>query len=128
MAYVSQEMKAARAPKIKALLKAYGIKGTLSVRNHMVLVLTITEGKIDFIGNANENETRGRTYKDSIDVNPYYFQEHFSGDAKEFLTKVIAEMKGEDYFNKSDIMTDYFNTSHYFDICIGKWNKPYKLV
>ncbi len=128
MAYVSQEMKAARAPKIKALLKSYGIKGTLSVRNHMVLVLTITEGKIDFIKNMNETNSRGHVVRDSIDVNPYYFHQHFSGEAKEFLGKAFDLLKGDDYFNKSDIMTDYFNTSHYFDICIGKWNKPYKLV
>jgi hypothetical protein len=123
MAYVSQEMKAARAPQIKALLKQYGLKGTLSVKNHMELVLTITEGKIDFIKNINETNDRGH-----IDVNPYHFQNHFSGSAKDFLAKAFAALKGEDYFNKSDVMTDYFHVSHYFAIRIGKWDKPYKLV
>lgn len=128
MAYVSKEMKAARAPKIKAILKEYGLKGTLSVRNHMTLVLKVSEGKIDFIKNINETNSRGHVIKDCIDVNPYYFHEHFSGDAKEFLAKVIDALKGEDYFNKSDVMTDYFNVSHYFDVCIGTWDKPYKLI
>jgi hypothetical protein len=128
MAYVSQEMKSARAPQIKALLKQYGLKGTLSVRDHMELVLTVSEGKIDFIENFNETNTRGHVIKDSIDVNPYFLDEQFSGDAKEFLTKAFDALRGEDYFNKSDVMTDYFNVSHYFDIRIGKWNKPYKLI
>jgi hypothetical protein len=34
-------------------------------------------------------------------------------------------MKGPDYFNNDDAMTDYFHRSHYTDINIGKWNKPY---
>ena len=51
MAYMSQERKQQRAPIIKAILKKYGVKGSLSVRNHSTLVLNIKSGKIDFIEN-----------------------------------------------------------------------------
>ena len=54
MAYVSQELKAKLAPKIKAICKKYGVKASLAVRNHSVLCLNIKSGKIDFIGNFNE--------------------------------------------------------------------------
>ena len=37
-------------------------------------------------------------------------------------------MKGPKYFNHDDAMTDYFHRSHYTDINIGKWSKPYTLV
>ena len=37
-------------------------------------------------------------------------------------------MKGKKYFNNDDIQTDYFCRSHYTDINIGKYNKPYKLT
>ena len=36
-------------------------------------------------------------------------------------------MKGPNYFNNDDAMTDYFHRSHYTDINVGKWNKPYFL-
>jgi hypothetical protein len=49
MAYFNQERKQERAPVIKAILKKYGVKGSLAVRNHMTFVLNIKSGKIDFI-------------------------------------------------------------------------------
>jgi len=36
-------------------------------------------------------------------------------------------MLGVDYYNNSDIMTDYFDVSHYIYIEIGRWDKPYVL-
>jgi len=48
MAYMDQEKKAKIAANLKPILRKYGIKGSLSVRNHMAICLTITEGKIDF--------------------------------------------------------------------------------
>jgi hypothetical protein len=37
-------------------------------------------------------------------------------------------MKGPDFFDHSDLMTDYFHRSHYTDIRIGTWDKPYALA
>lgn len=136
MAYVSPEMKAARAPAIKALLKEYGLKGTLSVRNHMSLVLTVSSGSIDFIGQTNEYNRKhaemvGETpwvIKGHTDVNVYHIDRHYTGKAAEFLNKAVDLLKGDDYFDDSDIQTDYFHTSHYVDIRIGRWNKDYILV
>lgn len=133
MAFVSQQKKADLAPAIKAVLKKYGIKGTVAVRHHSTLVLNIKSGKIDFIKNYNDvSENRITGYGDPvakrdeyIDVNPFWFHEHFTGDAKDFLTEVIAAMKGPEFFDHSDAMTDYFHTSHYIDVNIGAWNKPY---
>jgi hypothetical protein len=48
MAYMNQEKKAKIAATLKPILKKYGIKGSLSVRNHTSIVLTITAGKVDF--------------------------------------------------------------------------------
>lgn len=136
MAYMNQERKAQRAVKIKDICKRYSIKASLSVQNHSTLVLTVTQGRIDFIGNYNkvagtryQNDPLGfRPAKDSIDVNPYWYQEHFSGKALSFLKEVIPAMYGDDYFDESDIQTDYFHCSHYIDVNIGRWNKPYALV
>ena len=40
MAYMSQERKAEITPKVKSILKKFGIKGSLSVRHHSTLSLT----------------------------------------------------------------------------------------
>ena len=36
-------------------------------------------------------------------------------------------VEGPDFFNEDDAQTDYFHRSHYIDINIGTWNKPYAL-
>jgi hypothetical protein len=137
MAYMSQERKQQRAPIIKAILKKYGVKGSLSVRNHSTLVLNIKSGKIDFIENyigTNGSKHYNVMSQDqidyirknkSVDVNPYWYQEHFTGKAKDFLKEVLDAMYGSDYFDDSDAQVDYFHCSHYVDVNIGKWNKPY---
>jgi hypothetical protein len=136
MAYVSQEMKAKLAPKIKEICKKYGVKASLAVRHHSTLVLNIKQGEIDFIGNFNKVCGENHVYKvngfrpatDHISVNPYHFENHFSGRAQKFLAEVLEAMRGPDYFDHSDAQTDYFHTSHYYDVNIGLWNKPYALV
>lgn len=128
MAYVSQELKAKLAPKIKEICKKYGVKASLAVRHHSTLVLNIKSGNIDFIGNFNEKCDPRYLAKDDIDVNVYWYHEHFDGVAREFLSEIIPALKGDDYFDESDIMSDYFHCSHYFSVHVGKWNKPYELT
>ena len=134
MAYVSQELKGKLAPAIKAVLKKYKVKGTLSVRNHSSLVLTLKSGSIDFIGNFNatgaSDDVPGRRgwqpAKDYIQVNPYWYKEHFSGTARKFLSEVIPLMNSGNHDN-SNAQVDYFDVGWYVDVNIGKWNKPYVL-
>ena len=51
MAYMSQEKKAKIVAAVKPILKKYGIKGSFAVRNHSTIVLTLKQGKIDFVEN-----------------------------------------------------------------------------
>ena len=118
MAYVSQQDKAKLAPEIKKVLSKYGMKGSISIRHHMSLVVTIQSGAIEFEHSHGDGDTQ---------VNVYHIDSHYTGKAKAFLTELLAAMKGPEWFDKSDIMTDYFHVSHYCDINIGKWNKPYFL-
>ena len=119
MAYVSQEDKAKLAPQIKKVLNKYGMKGSISIRHHMSLVVTLQSGAIDF-----KDYTHGDGY---IQVNTYHIESHYQGKAKAFLTELLAAMKGPNYFCDDDAMTDYFHRSHYTDINVGRWNKPYFL-
>ena len=133
MAYVSKEKKAAVAPVIKAICKKYGMKGSLSVRNHSTLVLTVKQGKLDVIGNYNETSKAKyqedvRTAKDYIQANQYWLEETYTGQVLAFMQEAFAALKGPDYFDHSDAMTDYFHTSHYVSLNVGAWDKPYVLV
>jgi len=119
MAYVSQKDKAKLAPEIKKVLSKAGMKGSISIRHHSSLVVTLQSGSIDF-----GEYTHGDGY---IQVNTYHIDSHYRGKAKAFLTELLAAMKGPDYFNNDDAMTDYFHRSHYTDINVGRWNKPYFL-
>lgn len=136
MAYVSAEMKAARAPEIRKLLKQYGLKGTLSVKHNSTLRLTVSSGSIDFIGQANlsnqkvakRRREKQHVIQGDLRVNTYYINDTFTGTAAEFLNRAVAALKGADYYDNSDIQTDYFDRSHYIDIYIGRWDKPYQLA
>jgi len=118
MAYVSQDMKKSLAPTIKAVLKKYNMKGSIGVRHHSTLVVNIKQGPINF-------DMNGDRY---IQVNTYWIDDHYKGAARDFLNELKAAMEGPSFYNNDDAMTDYFNRSHYVDINIGQWNKPYALA
>ena len=137
MAYMNQDNKKKIVEMAKPILKKYGIKATFAVNNHSTLVCNIRSGKIDFIGNQ-ESVERSKCYvspnftynkpepKTYIEVNTYHYHNHFSGDAKAFLSELITVMNMGNHDN-SDIQTDYFDVGWWIDVNIGKWNKPYIL-
>ena len=139
MAWMNQDKKAKIAPNVKAVLAKYKVKGTLSVRNHSTLVLNIKSGSIDFIENyiQTDNKTYGKKMTQeqvdyirknkNLDVNPYWYHEHFDGKAKSFLKEVLTAMNDGNHDN-SDIQTDYFDVGWYINVNVGKWNKPYELT
>jgi len=137
MAYVSQEDKKELSVGIKKVLKKYNVKATIGVQNHSTIVVRLRSGDLDILGNFwdvyTQSVERGqiepwnrRTEKPtSISVNPYCVDKCYSGEVLAFLEELIAEMKGERYFNDTDIMIDYFHCSHYLDIEVGNYEKPY---
>ena len=125
MAFVSQEMKKQLAPGIKAVLKKYGMKGTIAVQHHMSLVVNIKSGKLDVLGALPVGEYGPRDY---IQVNPYWIEENYDcPKVVAFLKELKEAMEGPDFFDHSDPMTDYFHRSHYIDINVGKFHQPYIL-
>ena len=140
MAYMSQEKKAKIVAAVKPILKKYGVKGTFAVRNHSTICLNLKKGKIDFVENyiqtkspvapqMTEDQVAYLRKNGTLDVNPYWFHEHFSGSAKQFLTEVFTNMKSAgEWYDRSDIQTDYFDTAYYVDVNVGNWKKPYEVV
>jgi hypothetical protein len=136
MAYISQEKKKELAPAIKAVLKKYGMKGTIGINHHSSLVVNLKEGVLDLLGDAQKHndkvaEQRGqKSYPvgDYLQVNTYYADE-WAIDEKisNFYEELIGAMKGTGWYNKSDAMSDYFDIAYYLDVNVGKWDKGYVL-
>ena len=127
MAYMNQEKKKMIQPQVKQILKKYGLKGSLSVRHHSTLVLTITEGPLDFIKNFSEME--GEKYlsdRQYIQVNEYCLDRSYTGKCLDALRELKGALNQGNHDN-SDLMTDYFDVGWYVDINIGKWNKDYQV-
>ena len=136
MAYMSQERKRELAPGIKKVLAKYGMKGSIGVDNHSTLVVNIKSGKLDLIGDANRSnreraERRGERFyeiQDYYQANPYRTGDYYGtkpAKSDKFLDELVAAMKGNKWYDKSDAMVDYFDTAWYLSINIGRWNKPY---
>ena len=139
MAYISQEEKKELMPGIKKVLKTYGMKGTVSIRHHSTLIVTLTEGELDLI--RVENEIR----KERHARNPYLqlylitnesFQQSYHHLDKfvelgehlvhNFYQNMFKAMKGDKWFDKSDMMTDYSHIAYYCYIDVGRSrDKPY---
>jgi hypothetical protein len=134
MAYIDQTKKQSLAPGIKAVLKKYGMKGTLGIRHHSTLVVNVSQGPLDIISNMYEialtrpdsHYAREKAPKPTqLQVNEHWIEENYSGKAREFLRELKAAMKGPDWRDNSDIQTDHFDISWYLDINIGQWNRPF---
>ena len=132
MAYMNQEHKKELAPGIKAVLKKYGMKGTIAVSNYSTLVVSVSQGPLDIIGNNNEQrrlaareDGRDLYLADGyIDVNCYCIDTSYTGEARKFLQELHAAMNVGNH-DRSDIQSDYFDVGWYTSINVGRWNKPY---
>lgn len=140
MAFANQETKKKIQAALKPVLAKYGLKGTLRIRNHMSVDLTLRAGSVDFIADLDENyvptigdpisderraEMRGRYH---FDINQYWYHEQYKGVSKQALGEIVQAMQAADWYDKSDISTDYFHTAYYYNVTVGAWNKPYCLT
>ena len=135
MGYMSQEMKKQLAPGIKAVLDKYGCKGSISVRNGTQLCVSIREGAIDFIGEAQQ---AAREYAERTGQRYYEFDSYYQANpyrpyddtdrfvSRKMLNELQQAMRGDLYYNNDDVMTDYFDSAYFMSIDVGRWDKPYK--
>ena len=139
MSYISQEEKKELAPGIKKVLKQYGFKGTIAINHYSTLVVNIKSGSLDLLGAAQkvndilaDRFDRPRTLiGDYLQANAYRDPQDYDQINKtigQFYSDLIKAMKGNKWYNRSDIMTDYADIAYYLDVNIGRWNKPYLLT
>ena len=95
--------------------------------------VTIKSGDIDFFENYNTTcgARNQSTAKEHMQINQYWMHDHFEGVALETLQGVMEIIKTaptRQWYDNSDIMTDYFDTAFYIHLQVGEWNKPYQLT
>ena len=117
MAYITT----AEVKNVRELLKKEfpKFKFAVSGGNSLSLKVAIMKGPEDFssiLGNWK-----------SIDINQYHTYQYGKKFEKLF-DKIFKVMKSQNWFDKSDSMTDYFHTAYYMSLSIGKWDKSYEQV
>ena len=129
---MNQEKKSIIKAAMDKVLKARGFKYSLRVENHMAIACTIQSGPVDFIGNFRDKT--GKTFelpgrdKGHMQVNLYWLEDHYSGQALQILQECAQALQAAGYYDRSDAMTDYFDTAYYMHLNIGAWDKPYQLT
>jgi hypothetical protein len=134
MAFVNQEIKKKLAPNIKNVLKKYNVKGSISVNNLSTIVVTLSSGELDLLGvrkntllEKNQYSVEDLENLTYFDVNHYWIDRDYNdGNVVSFLSELKHAMLGEDYYDNTDVQSDYFDCSHYIRISVGKYNKPYE--
>lgn len=116
MAYISTD----DVRKIRQALKAEfdNIKFSVRNSNKTKVIVTIKSGKVDFSDLLDDTGYQ--------QINHYYLDRY--GHHKpifEKIEKIIKTAPERGWYDNSNIQTDYFDTSFYFDIQVGQWDKPY---
>lgn len=131
MAYMSQEKKAQIAALLKKAIPS-DWKWSLAVQDHSTICLTIAGAPIDLVAayakhSMDEIPRAAAKRNGHVDVNPYWWKDHFSPELVDVFAKIFDALNKDNY-DRSDSMTDYFNVGHYVSVSIGRWDKPFVLL
>jgi len=135
MAYINAEEVKAIREALKARFPQYKF-GARKGSGSLSVDVTIKQGPIDFIEDYLSKGTPGANVdylraKRNIQVNQYWYEDHFGAEAAEVIGEVIKIIKtapARGWYDRSDIQSDYFDTAFYIHLNIGEWNKPYQVV
>lgn len=120
MAYMNQKKKAKIVAEVKKVLPK-GWKATFAVYNYSTLRCTIRSAPLDL----KETFHRAREDWDFLTINTYHAEKQCKNkETAEILEKIIDALNTDNY-DRSDIMTDYFDVGHYIDLQFGSWDKPF---
>ena len=137
MAYIStNEVKEVRT----ALKERFKNKLKFSVKrdHYSSVVVSIMSGEINFYDGSLDREDSW--HKDAAkhifdgheSINEYYPENY--GKHGALFQDIVNIMKtapanaenGREWYDRSDAMTDYFDTAFYVNLSVGKWDKPYE--
>jgi hypothetical protein len=124
MAYIKTEEVAAIRNELKKRFGHTGLKFGVRKQHHSSVHVTIKAGPIDFSDIYRDGDQYAQ-------VNIYHLQNYgqhqplFEEIEKIIKTAPALAEGGREWFDKSDIMTDYFHTAFYINLDVGSYDKPY---
>lgn len=135
MAYMNQEMKTVIAANLKKVMPK-DWKYSLRIHHHSKIVLCIAAAPVDIIAELEimrkaNAERYGRDYHpiqgSHAEVRAYGVDEYFPKDSAitPILVQAMDALRSAGWYDNSDGMTDYFDTAYYYEIEIGRWDKPF---
>lgn len=132
MAYMDQQHKAVIAAELKKVMPQ-GWKYSLSVEHHSTIVCTIAQAPVDLIEIANElnRETAARMgdtpyqVQDYFDVNLFHLDRYDATAAGKTFRAIDRALRSAGWYDRSDSMTEYFDTAYHTRLRVGRWNKPF---
>jgi hypothetical protein len=110
MAYASKEQSKRIRQELKAEFPEFKI--SVTVEHSSTIMVCIMAAPIKF------------TEKPYEQLNHFYLERYENGE----ILKRIAEIANKGNYDKSDIMTDYFEVGFYFRLQVGKWDKHFELI
>ena len=136
MAYISTEEVAAIRKELKKELPQY----KFSVTKHHHSSVTVAFMKGPAFAEYTYFDRYAGEQKDGVlegheQLNHYHAESFYGAENAAIIKKVEEIIKtapvkagGRAWYDKSDAMTDYFDTAFYMSIHVGKWDKPYEVV
>ena len=133
MAWMNQEKKAIIAAALKKVVPS-DWKYSLKVDNHSSIVMTVRSASVDFPQLLVDSFPNGKnqygdvvTKPGNFEVNQYHYKGKW-GEQEALIGQIIDALNSADNYDKSDIMTDYFDVGYYIHLKFGEWNKPFEFV
>lgn len=124
MAYMNQDKKKIIKANLDKVLKPLGVKYSLRVDHHMAITCTIKAAPWDMLA---DRLKPSQFEQGHAQVNPYWFQDHYTGKTKDVLAGVFEALQSAGYYDRSDAMIDYFDTAYYYHANIGSYDKPFEV-
>ena len=121
MAYMNQEKKAIIAAALKKVMPK-DWKYSLRCDRYSI-TCTISAAPVDLIKlNAGDHYDTANGY---LQLNKYYMHQWCTDKAVADALVAIRTAMDTGNWDRSDIMTDYFDVGHYVHIHVGRWDKPF---
>ena len=105
------------------------------------ITVSLMEANFEVFNKQFKQDKNGRVYTEEdykyAQLNEHTFSDDFTDGYNNgvYLTKKawnilkkVVEIVRSYQFVDSDIQTDYYNTNFYFELTIGKWNKPFRKI
>ena len=127
MAHMNQNKKAVIAAELKKIVPA-GWKYSLSVSNHMTIVMTIKQAPVDLIRALGANQYFNPETEKSASVNVYHYDRQIVNEEVRAVISKIIEALNISNWNRSDWMSDYHDVGHYVELNFGRWDKPFVCI